>query len=134
MLAVACGYVRSGSWDDDPGNWHKAFRSTKPDDVVVVHSRYWRNPHWSYEAGYTFELAPNAKLREQLFAQNRLVKLEGRAAAEAKELCFQECPAWFAPKSIENYDVWTYADEPNSNFRVLIDKTTGAMFLTDYQV
>ena len=32
------------------------------------------------------------------------------------------------------HDVWKYADEPNSNFRVLIDKITGTMFVTDYQV
>jgi hypothetical protein len=134
VLATGCGYLKSGTWEDDPANWEKAFRSARPDHVVVVHSRYWRSPHWSYEAGYVFEVAANAALRQQLFRQNRLAKLEGPAAAEAKRLCFPECPAWFAPKSVDEYEVWRYADEPSSNFRLLIDRTTGTIFLTDFQV
>ena len=134
VLAAGCGYLKSGTWEDDPANWKKAFSSTKPDDVVVVHSRYWRSPHWSYEAGYVFEIAANAALRQQLFSENRLVKLDGPAAAESKRLCFSQCPAWFAPKSVEHYEVWGYAEEPKGNFRVLIDRDTGAIFLTDFQV
>jgi hypothetical protein len=30
--------------------------------------------------------------------------------------------------------VWGYADDPLSNFRVLIDRQTGTMFLSDYQL
>ena len=29
---------------------------------------------------------------------------------------------------------WTYADDLHSNFRLLIDKETGAIFLGDHQV
>lgn len=134
VLAAACGYLKSGNWEDDPANWQKAFRSAKPDDVVVVHSRYWRAPHWSYEAGYVFEIAANAALRQQLFSQNRLARLEGSAAAESKRLCFPDCPAWFAPKSVDEYEVWGNAHEPDGNFRVLIDRTTGTIFVTDFQV
>ena len=72
MLAAGCGYVQSGTWEDDPSNWTKAFRSTKPEDVVVLHSRYWRSAHWSYEAGHVFEVAANSKLRDQLFRENKL--------------------------------------------------------------
>jgi hypothetical protein len=134
VLAAGCGYLKSGTWEDDPGNWQKAFRTIKPDDVVVVHSRYWRSPHWSYEAGYMFEIAANDALRQQLFRENRLVRLEGPAAADSKQLCFTECPPWFAPKAIEQYDVWGYAEEPKGNFRVLIDRDTGTIFMTDFQV
>lgn len=134
ILAAGCGYLKSGTWEDDPeANWKRVFGYAKPDDVVVVHSRYWRSPHWSYEAAYEFEIAPNQKFREQLFSRNRLVRL-GEAAEEPKQLCFTECPAWFAPKPRAAYDVWGYADEPKGNFRVLIDRSTGAIFLTDYQV
>jgi len=133
-LASGCGYLKSGTWEDDPANWNKAFRSTKPDDVIVVHSRYWRSPHWSYEAGYVFEIAANAALRQRLFSENRLVKLGGAAAAESKRLCFGECPVWFAPKPVEQYEVWGYAEEPKGNFRVLIDRDTGTIFLSDFQV
>jgi hypothetical protein len=61
VLAAGCGYLKSGTWEDDPANWKRAFKSSKPDDVVVTHSRYWRAPHWSYEAGYVFEIAANAR-------------------------------------------------------------------------
>ena len=37
-LAAGCGYVRAGTWVDDPGNWSRAFQSTKPADVSVIHS------------------------------------------------------------------------------------------------
>jgi hypothetical protein len=134
LLTTGCGYFMSGVWEDDPANWSRAFKSTKPDDVVVVHSKYWRAPHFTYEAGYMFEIAANQKLRDQLFTRNRLQKLEGAAAVESHQPCFSECPAWFAPKPIDEYEVWRYADAPRGNFRVLIDKKTGAMFLSDYQI
>jgi hypothetical protein len=69
-----------------------------------------------------------------LFKENRLLKLEGAAAIESHRPCFSECPAWFAPKAVDEYEIWTYADDPRGNFRVLIDRKTGTMFLSDYQV
>lgn len=81
-----------------------------------------------------FEVAANSKLRDQLFRENKLVKLEGAAASEAKRLCVPECPSWFAPKPIAAYEVWGYADEPGGNFRILIDRSTGTLFFTDFQV
>jgi hypothetical protein len=134
VATAACGYVRSGTWDDVPENWHRAFGTTKPADVVVVHSRYWRTPHWTYEAGYLFEIQPHAALRTQLFGRNRLRKLQDAEAAAATRPCFAECPSWFAPKPLKEYEIWLYADDASSNFRLLIDKQTGHIFLADYQV
>ena len=126
-VAAGCGYVRSGTWDDVPENWHRAFQSTKPADVVVVHSRYWRAPHWTYEAGYLFEIQPSAAFREQLFSQNRLrTHFKTRRLRQPTRPCFGECPAWFAPKALQDYEIWVYADEPKSNFMVLIDRATGS--------
>lgn len=105
-LAAGCGYLRAGTWENAPSNWRRVFHSTKPDDVVILHSRYWRSAHWSYEAGYVFEIAANSKLRDQLFRENRLRRLEGAAAAEAKQLCSPACLLWFAPTTIEEYEVW----------------------------
>ena len=134
VVVAGCGYLSSGSWDDDPENWNRAFRSRRPDDVVVVHSRYWRAPHWSFEAGYLFEIEPNEAIRTQLFGENRLRRLQIVESTRGMvRPCFGECPAWFAPKSLDGYDVWVRADDPASNFRVLIDKKTGHIFLGDYQ-
>ena len=91
LVSASCGYARSGRWDDQPENWYRAFQTTKPADVVIVHSRYWRP-------------------------------------------CFGECPSWFAPKVLQQYNIWTYADDQHSNFRLLIDKETGTIFLGDHQV
>ena len=134
LAIAACGYVRSGTWDDDQKNWNRAFGTPKPADVVVVHSRYWRAPHWTYEAGYLFELQPNAALRAQIFSQNRLRQLQDAEAAAATRPCFGECPAWFAPKPFTEYEIRVYADDPTGNFRLLIDRQTGHLFLADYQV
>jgi hypothetical protein len=81
-----------------------------------------------------FEIRASVMFRQQLFDQNRLARLSAPAAARAKTLCFPECPAWFAPKSADEYEVWGYAAKPAGNLRVLIDRDTGAIFLTDFQV
>jgi hypothetical protein len=131
---AGCGYVKAGTWKDDPRNWNRAFESTKPSDVTVVHSEYWRAPHWTYEFEYYFEIWPNAKLKEQLFGKNKLRRVKGDEAAAIKKNVFGDAPSWFAPKDLAEYEVWVYEDEPNSNFKVLIDKQSGVMFLNDYQV
>src|SRR6266446_1305802 len=133
VLVVGCGYVLCGKWEDDPKNWRRAFHSVKPDDVVVVHSEYWRSPHWTYEAGYAFEVQANQKLREQLFRDNPLSRVSTEDVRDARSLCFA-CPAWFAPDPVKQYEIWAYSNEPGSHFRVLVDKRTGNIFLTDYQV
>jgi len=35
---------------------------------------------------------------------------------------------------VTEYDVWVFADASNRNFKVLVDKKSGVMFLSDYQV
>ena len=129
-----CGFFSSGTWEDDPGNWKRAFRSRKPDDVVVVHSKYWRSPHWTYEFEYFFQIEHNDKVKKQLFEQNEVVRLQGEEAEEAKKHFFDEPPKWFAPKAIQEYEVWVFRDEPDRNFKVFVDKKTGCLFLTDYSV
>jgi hypothetical protein len=123
----------AGTWVDDPDNWSRAFQSTKPADVAVVHSKYWRSPHWTFEFEYFFEIAPNQELQEQLFSENKLRRITGEEAAKAKEHNSDAAPVWFAPKAASEYDIWVFDDEPNRNFRVLIDKKSGVVFLSDYQ-
>jgi hypothetical protein len=94
---------------------------------------YWRSPHWSDEAGYIFEIAPNSQARERLFKENRLVRLTGAEAEAIKAACASSCPTWVAPRALDRYDVWGHADDPRSHFRVLVDKDSGTLFLSDYQ-
>jgi len=134
LLAMGCASFWSGAWEDDPANWQRAFQSTKPDDVVVVHSLYWQPPGSGRKAGYLFEIAANPKLRDRLLTENRLIELEHAAAEQAKQLCVAACPSWFAPKDADAYEAWGEADQPHTSFRVLIDKATGTMFLSNYRV
>ena len=41
---------------------------------------------------------------------------------------------WDDAPPLEEYAIWVSADDPQSNFRVLIDRETGHIFLADYQV
>jgi hypothetical protein len=54
--------------------------------------------------------------------------------AHAMRPCFVGCPSWFAAKPLKEYEIWAYANDPDSNFMVLIDRETGNIFLADYQV
>lgn len=133
-VLVGCGYFMSGKWEDDPRNWHRAFGSVKPPDVIVLHSSYWRSPHFTFECQYFFEIQSNAALRKQLFEENRLIRMEGKQASEAKGDNFGEPPGWFAPGDTDQYEVWIYQDEPRGHFKLLIDKRAGTIFMSDYQV
>ena len=129
-----CGYVSSGTWEDDPDNWARAFQSSKPNDAKVLHSYYWRSPHWSDEFQYFFEVEHNDRFKQQLFTTNKLIQLVGKDAITAKTDFFGQVPEWFAPKPVENYEVWVYEKARRGNFRIFIDRETGNMFLTDYSV
>jgi hypothetical protein len=102
--------------------------------VVVLHSRYWRSAHWTYEFQYFFEIKRNDDLKDQLFTQNKLIRLYNEDAIEAMYDFFGERPVWFVPKDVDKYQVWVYEGETGSHFRVFVDKETGNLFLTDYRV
>ena len=134
LFQSGCGYLVSGTWEDDPKNWQRAFHTQKPDNVVVLHSKYYRSPHFTYEFQYFFEIEQNDLLEEQLFTQNELVKIEDEehAKEEATSGVLVNAPEWFVPKKLRQYDMWRFKDEPQRNFRVFIDRQTGNLFLTDY--
>lgn len=134
LLIPLGGCGSSGTWDDAPENWTRAFRSKKPKDVNVIHSRYWRSPHWTYEFEYFFEIERNDKLNAQLFSQNRLKKIEGKEAEEAMSDFFGGKPKWFIPQEAAKHEIYVYEDEPQQRFRVFINKKSGTIYLTDYQV
>ena len=134
VLAVGCGYVSSGRWDDEPENWKRAFGWTQPSHVVVVHSHYWRSPHWSYEAGYLFEIQPNDAFHTQLVREKGLRPVQSSEVLENARPCFGECPAWFVPKALESYEIWADTENRGSNFRMFIDKESRAVFFGDYLV
>lgn len=65
LLCVAgCG----GTWVDDPGNFKRVFGFNLPDDVRVLHSYYWRSPHWTTEYSYFIAVQPSSKFVSGLTA------------------------------------------------------------------
>lgn len=133
LSLIGCGYVSSGIWEDDPGNWERVFRSAPPDSLIVIHSKYWRSPHWSYEFGYYFQIAANHELMSQLFAQNELMRLKGEEAGAAINDILDAPPEWFLPKEINAYEVWVQVKNTESNFLLFVDIHTGDLYLADYQ-
>jgi hypothetical protein len=129
LSGVACG----GAWEDDPSNWSRAFGSEKPANYVVSHSKYWRSAHWSYEFEYFFQVKANDTFKQELFTRNQLKQLPAADVAQAIRDTFGASPSWFCPKGADAYDAWVYKT-PKRNFRVLIDKKSGDIFLRDYQV
>jgi hypothetical protein len=132
LILCLAGCHESGTWQDDPKNFERVFRSSQPKDVVVVHSKFWRSPHWSYEFEYFIQIGPNDEFKKRLFDHNKFKELRiTNNESYSVTYFFQERPNWFLPKTINNYDVWSYADEPNSRFRLFIDKISREMFLID---
>jgi hypothetical protein len=125
---AGCGYFAGGSWNDDSRNWTRAFDTSKPPDVVVVHSTYSRFPHWSYEYEYYFHIAANADLSRQILGKNRLARVD---TAWARPL---NAPEWFAPKGFQQYETWAFTGDPQRAFRVLVDRSSGDLFITDQQL
>jgi hypothetical protein len=134
LLALAgCGYVMSGTWDDDPGNWKRAFHSDPPPGLEVTHSQYWRAPHFTFEFGYHFEVEVSEAVRKELFERNRYVQLTDEEARRAKADGSGNRPAWFTPEPVERYEVWVPEEPLDGNFRLFVDRDSGTLFLADYQ-
>lgn len=132
VLAVAALLLsschRSGTWNDDPKNWQRTFGEQTPTNITVIHSLYWRSPHWTMEYAYFFEV--RGAVRSELLSDTNLVRL----GTNAEMNFYSPEPTWFAPKPIRQYEVYGYTNNPPSNVRLLIDKTDQTTFFTDYQL
>jgi hypothetical protein len=133
FTSSACGYFVGGTWEDDPENWDRAFRSSKPVGVQIVRSHYWRGQHWSYEVAYQFHFRANVALEKQLLAENRLRPLAREELRHARE-CGFGCKPWFAPEPLHSYRIYTFANQPQQNFRVFIHRRTGDLYISDFVI
>jgi hypothetical protein len=134
LTAWGCGYLKSGTWEDDPDNWRRVFGGEKPSHVVILHSRYWRSPHFTVEEEYFFALGADPSTRALFLGKGAMVQIEGDEASAVKDNHFGDVPPWFAPKAADKYEVWVFGGEPRGNSVFLIDRDTGVMFASGYQV
>ena len=129
LVATCCGCHRSGTWVDDPKNWERAFGRSQPKELEVIHSIYWRTPHFTREDGWTFQIkSPPSFYKEWLAAYK--VKHPDSQGLQKLDYMKKDKPAWFLPKPMTEYEIWVI-DEPDSNFGLFIDRTTGEWFVTD---
>jgi hypothetical protein len=132
LFLVGCH--ESGTWKDDSKNWKRIFRTSKPTDVAIVHSQFYRSPHWTYEFEYFLQIEKNEGFQKTLFEFNKLKQLSTEAELHDVTNFVEEKPAWFLPKPMSKYEVWVYAEEPVQHFRIFIDRQNGDLFLTDFQL
>jgi hypothetical protein len=127
LLALSsCG--ESGTWDDDPQNWTRAFGQPPSSDVKVSHSRYWLSSHFTHESEYFFELsAPDSFIEAWISGQ----KLKTRTPVRELQPPYFSKPVWFTPKSLSDYEMWMPSDEPLSKFRIFRDRASKLIYVTD---
>lgn len=138
LLLLCAGCHRSGTWTDDPKNWKRAFGGDEkpPEGIKVVHSSYWRSPHFTREDEFFFQLEMTKEKLKQTQEGGTMVLVPSPSEEDKMGLEFpgHEKPAWFIPKPLEQYEIWKGdpAKDKFSNFWMLIDRETQAVFMTDY--
>jgi hypothetical protein len=132
VLLIGCH--ESGTWADDAKNWKRIFRVEKPKDITVLHSWFWRSPHFTYEYEYYLQVRKNADLENRLLTMNPMRQITEDSELREVAALSDHRPMWFAPKPVTQYQVWVYSNAPQSEFRLLIDPETGDLFLSDCQL
>jgi hypothetical protein len=132
MLA-GCGYFYAGTWEDDPDNWERAYGYDKPDDINVVHSWYWRSPHFTMEYELYMETTLNKDILHSFLSKGDLVERESAADERVEEMMnYNSQPAWFVPKALDKYEVWV-GSKPTA-FELFIDRETGHLYWHEIQL
>ncbi len=123
MFLASCG----GKWVDDAGNFERVFGFTQPEDVKVLHSQYWKSPHWTVEYSYFIALQPSQKFTAELTAPQLMTAV----ASDEKLLdsCGDRRPPWFLPKPLTNYEAWL--PKTAAGYRVFRDRADDTLFVCD---
>ena len=123
LASLSCG----GTWVDDKGTFNRVFGFSKPQDVDVLHSYYWKSPHWSTEYRYFIALKAPPKFTSGVTS----AALMASVAPDRNVLnsCGDKPPQWFLPKSLTNYEAWV--PRAAVGYRVFRDKSDGTLFLCD---
>lgn len=132
MAMQADGIQHAGNWEDDPKNWYRAFNEEQPAQVKVIHSKYWRSNHFTYEFIYYFEVEATPEWKDKFLANHNLKQVPPTTARSFRtNNGGNDTPNWFAPDPVNRYDVW---DKPDYFGSVWIGKTNGHIFFYDEQL
>jgi hypothetical protein len=122
----------AGTWEDDPQNWYRAFGEQKPPQVQVIHSKYWRSDHFTYECIYYFEVKATPEWKDEFLKKNGLIPVSPSVARSFRTNNHSDdTPAWFAPDPVELYDVW---DMPGYFGSVWMNKTNGYFYFYNVNI
>ncbi len=124
--------LHAGTWEDDPKNWHRAFKEEQPAGVRVVQSSYWRSSHFTVEFMYFFEVQATPERRDA-FMRRKSLDLVSPSSARSFRSTYHtdDTPSWFAPDPVDLYEVWDRTPYFGS---VWINKTNGHIFFYDVQL
>lgn len=129
-LLVGCG----GEYRDDPKNFLRALRFSKPADVEHVHSHYWQSAHFTDEHCYYLELMPKhgSNLLQTLVESCQRnyqsdAPLATNSVTDIPPKLVLERPAWFAPKPLTEYDT-LISTNAFARFGILQDRKDGRIF------
>jgi hypothetical protein len=123
LVLSGCG----GTWVDDSRNFDRVFGFSKPPDIHVIHSYYWKSPHWSTEYRYFIALEGSSRFTSGLTHPELMTP----AIPDATDIdsCGDKRPAWFLPKPLISYEMWV--PRGTTAYRVFRDKTEGTLFVCD---
>jgi hypothetical protein len=127
FMLLTCLTGCGGTWIDDPGNFKRVFGFNQPGDVKVVHSYYWKSPHWTTEYRYFIALQASPEFISGLTAHGEMIAVQ--ADSKLLDSCSGTHPEWFLPKPMGSYEAWL----PNAQvgYRVFRDRSDGILFLCD---
>lgn len=126
------GISSAGTWEDDPKNWYRAFNEAQPEGVKVIHSKYWRSNHFTEEHIYHFEVEATPDWKNTFLQKRGLIQVAPSVArAFRTNHSESDVPNWFAPGSVDLYEVW---DIPGYYGSVWINKTNGHIHFFEWQL
>jgi hypothetical protein len=129
FLIFVCVAGCGGTWVDDPGNFKRVFGFRQPDDVRVLHSYYWKSPHWTTEYSYFIAVQPSSTF------VSGLTSSELMTSAKPEPKLLESCgtrPQWFLPKPLASYEAWL--PKTQMGYRAFRDRTDGTLFVCGQQL
>lgn len=124
--------VHAGTWENDPKNWHRAFKEEPPVGIKVIHSKYWRSRHFTYEYAYYFEVCPSPEWKEAFLKKHDLERVSPPQSSTYHGNYHSDLtPDWFVPGASDNYEIW---DKHGYHGSVWIDKSNGHLFFFEIEV
>ena len=133
FFAMQADSIRhAGTWEDDSQNWYRAFHEQVPAKLKVVHSKYWRSNHFTYEFMYWFEIEATPEWKDEFLKKHDLKQVSPSLARSFRTNTHSDdTPTWFAPDPVELYDVWDKAGYFGS---VWVNRSNGHIHFYEVQL